>query len=209
MKKLVEVICMMLFGISFVSIRKEEIVSICLDAGHGGLDGGCEVNDIKEKEINMKIVNKLKLLLEEGGYKVILTRNDDYDLAEDYSKNRKQDDMKKRVDIINSCDIFISIHQDKYAQKKVKGSQILINKKGLKLGENINYFLVKVTNSKRKLLLDNEKYLLVNSNSVGCIIETGFLSNDEERSKLVTDDYQMQIAYAIFNGVEQYINENV
>ena len=199
MKKLIELVFVLLFGVSFASISKEEVVSICLDAGHGGIDGGCEVDNIKEKEINIQIVEKLRLLFETSGYKVVLTRYGDYDLASENSKNRKKEDMKKRVDIINTCDIFISIHQDKYSSKAIKGAQVLTNDKGYKLGQIVQEKLTDATNTKRKLLIDNEKYLLVNSKSIGCIVETGFLSNDNERNKLISDDYQFIIANAIFN----------
>lgn len=205
MKKLIELVFVLLFGVSFASISKEEVVSICLDAGHGGMDGGCEVDNIKEKEINLQIVEKLRLLFEASGYKVVLTRYGDYDLASENSKNRKKEDMKKRVDIINTCDIFISIHQDKYSSKTIKGAQVLTNDKGYKLGQIVQEKLTDATNTKRKLLIDNEKYLLVNSKSIGCIVETGFLSNDNERNKLISDEYQFIIANAIFEAVSEYI----
>ena len=208
MKKLIELVFVLLFSVSFASISKEEVVSICLDAGHGGIDGGCEVDNIKEKDINLQIVEKLRLLFETSGYKVVLTRYGDYDLASENSKNRKKEDMKKRVDIINTCDIFISIHQDKYSSKAIKGAQVLTNDKGYKLGQIVQEKLTDATNTKRKLLIDNEKYLLVNSKSIGCIVETGFLSNDNERNKLISDDYQFIIANAIFEAVSEYIKIN-
>ena len=55
-------------------------------------------------------------MLEEAGAKVTLTRDGAYDLASDGVKNRKRDDMKKRVNLIQDkqIDLFISIHLNAY-----------------------------------------------------------------------------------------------
>ena len=38
-------------------------------------------------------------------------------------------------------------------------------------------------------------------------IECGFLSNREEAEKLMTEEYQQELARAICNGILQYIRE--
>ena len=38
------------------------------------------------------------------------------------------------------------------------------------------------------------------------IVECGFLSNPDEESLLITEEYQQKVAYAIFCGVINYIN---
>jgi N-acetylmuramoyl-L-alanine amidase len=46
-----------------------------------------------------------------------------------------------------------------------------------------------------------------NSTIPTILIECGFLSNNEEEKKLITDDYQEKIAWAIYTGLVKYFNE--
>ena len=91
-------------------------VEIVLDPGHGGKDDGARSNEAKEQEINLKIAQKLKKLLEEGGAHVTMTRDGAYDLASEGASNRKREDMKKRIELINQdkTDLFMSIHLNSY-----------------------------------------------------------------------------------------------
>ena len=58
--------------------------AIVIDPGHGGIDGGTNVGDLLEKNINLDIGLKLKKELKKEGYKVIMTREKDESL-EKYS----------------------------------------------------------------------------------------------------------------------------
>lgn len=49
--------------------------TIILDAGHGGEDSGATVKDVLEKDINLKIALKTKVLFEVNGFNVMLTRD--------------------------------------------------------------------------------------------------------------------------------------
>ena len=40
------------------------------------------------------------------------------------------------------------------------------------------------------------------------LVECGFLSNDEEKEKLLTDSYTDKIAYSIYCGIFEYISNN-
>ena len=93
-----------------------------------GKDDGARSNEAKEQEINLKIAQKLKKLLEEGGAHVTMTRDGAYDLASEGASNRKREDMKKRIELINQdkTDLFISIHLNSYPNTSVKGAQAFL-----------------------------------------------------------------------------------
>ena len=38
------------------------------------------------------------------------------------------------------------------------------------------------------------------------IVECGFLSNQEEEAKLITDEYQNKLAWGIYNGIMDYFS---
>ena len=100
--------------------------TIYLDAGHGGKDPGAIYDNVYEKDINLDIVKKLQFELEKMGAVVLLTRDDDYDLASIDAKKRKQSDLLKRANLINEskCDMYISIHLNAYSSTKWSGLQI-------------------------------------------------------------------------------------
>ena len=51
---------------------------IVLDPGHGGEDTGMSSAAIEEKEVDLNICAKLKVMLESQGYQVVMTREDVY-----------------------------------------------------------------------------------------------------------------------------------
>ena len=53
-------------------------VTIVIDPGHGGVDGGAQADDgTPEKNINLNIALKLKKLAENDGWNIIMTREED------------------------------------------------------------------------------------------------------------------------------------
>ena len=85
-----------------INSRASKEVTICLDPGHGGSDGGAiAVNGANEKDLTLKIAKYCKQELEKYDCKVIMTRYDDRDV-----------DLKERAIIArnNGADYLISIH---------------------------------------------------------------------------------------------------
>ena len=193
------------------AIQKDEIKFIYLDPGHGGKDGGAENDKVYEKNINLMICYYLKSYLENIGYNVKMTRYGDYDLASYNSKNRKTEDIKKRVDLINQEDIilYVSIHCNKYSNSKIYGAQTFYNcekKQNKDLAEKIqNRIKSLLNNTKREAKSITDKYLLDNVKTTGCLVEVGFLSNDVEVELLSKSEYQKQMAYCIYLGIIEYL----
>ena len=80
--------------------RKMDLVVI--DSGHGGSDPGkVGINEVLEKDINLKISKQVEKELKNKGYQVVMTREKDQMLAGETSGNSKIQDMKARVDLIN------------------------------------------------------------------------------------------------------------
>ena len=188
---------------------------IYLDPGHGGIDcGGISKNEIYEKDINLKICEFLKIYLNNSGYKVKLTRYGDYDLASKESRNRKHEDITKRIDLIDNsnCLLFISIHCNIYTNNTIKGAQTFFNDKNIfnkNLSESIQEKMIAILkNTKRVAKSIKGKYLIDNIKSVGSLVEVGFLSNDEEASLLANPVYQDTVAYSIYLGIIDYLAPN-
>jgi N-acetylmuramoyl-L-alanine amidase len=79
-----------------------ELHTVVLDPGHGGDNRGTESPlGLVEKEITLDIARRLRDLLEESSYRVVLTRQADVDLS-----------LRQRAERANAehADIFVSIH---------------------------------------------------------------------------------------------------
>ncbi len=159
---------------------------ICIDAGHGGSDPGKVGNsNVLEKDINLSLALKLQKLLERKNFKVYMTRNGDYNLA-DSKENEKRSDLSNRV---------ISIHQNSYPSSDVHGAQVFYpqgSEKSKQLADHIQYALIKGLdpNNHREAKANAEYYLFRDNPYPIVIVECGFLSNPEELKALQDDGYQ-------------------
>ena len=180
--------------------------TIYLDAGHGGVDNGATVNNVHEKDLNLQIVYKLKETLTSAGATVLLTRKDDNDISNPNALYRKKSDFDKRIKLINNsnADLYISIHQNKYQNKKYSGPQVFYVKDNQKLAEIIQNTLNKYLNTKRKVKTINNTYMYKLLKKKGILIECGFISNDNERYKLKTEEYQLKLSKIITEGIITY-----
>ena len=99
-------------------------IIVAIDAGHGGEDpGAIGKGGTREKDINLQISKKLKVLIDkEKNMKAVLIRDGDYfiPLAARVKKARKI-----------KANIFISIHADAFTKRSVRGSSIFaLSEKG-------------------------------------------------------------------------------
>lgn len=184
---------------------------IYLDAGHGGKDSGAFYDNIYEKDINLKISLKLEKELSKYGAIVYQTRYGDYDLAISNTINRKRSDLSRRSNIINNskADMFISIHLNAEETGTYRGPQVFYNdklKENKKLAILYQKQLNKDLNGDRNYKKDNTLYLQKRINVPGILIETGFLSNANERYLLKQNWYQDKIVNSIVNATLHYFD---
>lgn len=178
------------------------------------MNGAQNKNGVTEAKINLNIALKTKEILEQNGYKVILTRTDDnaiYDSNCKTIKEKKNSDLRNRVKIGNNsnADIFVSIHLNKIPQEQYWGWQTFFkqgNEKSEKLATYIQNNITNVIGKENKrvpLKIDNI-YIMKNIKIPTTIVECGFLSNQEEEKLLLQEEYQSKLAEGIYNGINEY-----
>jgi N-acetylmuramoyl-L-alanine amidase len=189
---------------------------IVLDAGHGGPDGGANVESVLEKEISLAVTMKIRDYLQEQGALVIMTRESDADLAEEKTegiRNRKREDLRNRAELINSseADLFLSIHLNAFPSKKWSGAQTFYTTRFEENKQAAEFIQAEIKrnleNTSREAKTIHSVYLLNNTKKPGALVEIGFLSNGEERENLIKDSYQEKIAAAVYKGVLRYFTE--
>lgn len=192
--------------------RKGTKELIVVDAGHGGFDPGkVGTAGTLEKDINLSIALKLKKVLEDSGYQVVMIRETDTALCDAGSKRKKADDLKARVSMINEQKpaLTVSIHQNSYSAG-TKGAQVFYFKNSEEshqfasvLQETVKE---KINDGNHRIEKGNDSYyMLKKTEGIFAIIECGFLSNPQEEVLLNADDYQQKMAEAIAEGIERYL----
>ena len=189
---------------------------VVIDAGHGGDDPGkVGINGANEKDINLQIAMLLKQYLEASDIRVVMTREDNDGLYDPSAPNKKVQDMKNRIALIDEVSpaLTVSIHQNSYPEEYVHGAQVFYysgSTQGQILAESIQKQLIAKADpeNKRQVKANDSYYLLKKTGIPIVIVECGFLSNSSEADKLCTPEYQDRVAWAIHMGILQYLNEN-
>ena len=195
-----------------------ENLTVIVDAGHGGEDGGAVgVSGTLEKDINLSVSKKLSELFRITDINVVMTRNDDRMLySESQSSRKKFYDVRNRALFAESFEkpIFISIHQNKFPISKYRGLQVYYssnNDDSMKIAQLIQ------TAAQQYLQKDNNRkikesgasiYLMKNLKCPALLVECGFMSNANEEALLNDEEYQRKIAFIIFSSVMDYLSEN-
>ncbi len=196
------------------AVKGEEKVCIVLDAGHGGDDPGkIGINGSLEKDINLAIAERVKFYLEANDIQVIMTREDGEGLYDASASNKKVQDMKRRIEIMEASGAMatISIHQNSYTEEYVKGAQVFYHEDSPQ-GEKLAAILQEALrfrldpDNHRQIKANDSYYLLKKTQMPTVIVECGFLSNSQEAALLVTEEYQDRVAWAIAMGILQFVN---
>lgn len=187
---------------------------VVIDAGHGGADPGkVSVDGSLEKDINLQIALKLQKFLEMQDVDVVLTRDSDAGLYDESASNKKVQDMKNRVGIIEERQpaLTVSIHQNSYHEEYVHGAQAFYyanSEKSKELAERIQQVMALELDkdNARQAKANDSYYLLKKTSTPIVIVECGFLSNYEEAQKLASELYQEKVAWAIHLAIMQQLN---
>ena len=187
--------------------------TVVLDAGHGGEDGGAvSLSGLYEKDLNLSVAKKLKALFEANGIAVVMTRESDvllYDKNADYHGRKKAMDLAARREIGESTEhaIFVSIHMNAYPIDRYRGLQVWYSQNDPRsetLAKSIQGMVaaaLQPDNTRTVKAANSSIYLLHHLTIPAVLIECGFLSNPDEADLLAQEDYQNELALAIFLAI--------
>lgn len=180
--------------------------TIILDIGHGGDDPGTSYQNILEKDLNLAIGLELEKELSRNGASVILTREGDYDISSPNASRRKKSDFDNRIDLINKskANVYLSIHINYLEDTSYYGGQIFYyGEENKKLAEFLQSEFNTISYPRSIKPMPNI-YMYRRLKIPGVLVECGFISNKEEREKLITPAYQKEIAKVLTQGLVNY-----
>ena len=190
--KISSIICLtLLLTLAFTNGEKRTIV---LDVSHGGKDAGTSVGGADEKAIALEIAKKVKALNKDANINIVLTRDNDEFVT-----------LIERAEYINSLEpeFVISIHVNSSKDIEKSGTEIFVsdsnteNKKSDELAKKLKSAFKNQSASIKK----GDLYLLKKVNYPIAILEIGFLSNENDRKLLTSDEGQSTIANNILKVI--------
>lgn len=188
--------------------KADKKIVLVLDAGHGGKDEGAHCGNLKEKDLTLRIVNRMKELAPDYNIDVHLTRSSD-----------EYPSLAERVTISNKLqpDYFISIHINSRTpdSKNVNdlGIEFLVctsNNHPKELKDKTTMLarsIYEQTGFLRNNALDSswisEKRIMVlrENDAPAILIELGFIENTEQMERLSDPEKSDEICAAILKGV--------
>ena len=172
---------------------------VVLDPGHGGSDYGAIREGINEKDITLEITQRVASILKSKGYKSALSRTDDTYIG-----------LQERCDFteVENPEIFVSIHVNSAVATEPYGIEThYYHEESKELAEIIQKHLVKEIDSKNRGVIKSKFYVINHTDVPAVLVETGFLSNPDERAELVTEKRKQATAKAIANGIIEYLKK--
>ena len=179
-------------SLAFTSVDKRTIV---IDISHGGKDSGISIDATNEKEITLEIANKIKELNKNSQIEIVLTRDSDKFVA-----------LNERIEFINALkpEFVISIHINSNKDKNVNGTKIFLSDNN-KEKEKSNELALKIKKVFQKQNTEIKKAnfsLLKNVNYPIVMLEVGYISNENEKILLTSEEGQSKIANLILQVIK-------
>ncbi len=172
--------------------------TVVIDAGHGGKDpGAISYLGYPEKEVNLKVAQKVAWRLKSKGIRVIMTRNNDTFI-----------ELNDRAEIANreGADLFVSIHHDSNHNRTRRGYTLYIAPNASETSRRAGRFIEKAlsgTGLSSNGMRTNDYRVLMRTQGPAVLVECGYLSNPSEAAILYDGDFQNRIANAIVQGILQ------
>lgn len=182
---------------SKLDIRK---LTIAIDAGHGGTNGG--TGGVKtfraEKELTLLYARELeKILRKKGVSNIVMTRTSDTTF-----------DNKDRILFLQQQqpDILISLHFNSSANQQVRGVSTYYKHIGFRpltqfvLGRMLELNLNEFGN------IGHFNFALnAPTDFPNCLVEIAFLSNEEDERRIVNPAFKTSVAQKIYTGINDWL----
>lgn len=174
-------------------------LTIGLDAGHGGKYPGAISNTgLKESDINLDIVHRIKKILEKKGAKVVLSRDSDVDLT---MAQRKEIFLKGNVDLM------MSVHNNAGGSplNKMGTSTYYKHISNRDLAQCVLNRMLELGVRNFGLTGNFNFSLNAPTEYPNLLLEALFMSSLPEEELLADPDYRQRIAEQAAKGIEDYI----
>ncbi len=173
---------------------------ICIDAGHGGKDPGAVSGGVQEKDIALAVALKIGALL--TGYEVVYTRDEDVYVG-----------LAERALIANqvSADLFVSVHCNSAPGTSANGMEVYVHTTrsaaSTRAANAIYDRLLPASGLRGRGVKSKDLAVLRETAMPAVLVELGFISNPDDRAKLINFAWQDDAARAIADGIIEAVGK--
>lgn len=183
---------------------------IVIDPGHGGHDVGTQSISkprYQEKSLNLITAQFVRGFLEQLGYKVLMTREDDTFIP-----------LDKRAQMANEQKptIFVSIHYNSAPSAQAQGIEVFFYQskekkdrtlKSKRLAQTILKNVIAHTKANSRGVKQANYVVIKQTDMPAVLIEGGFVTNEAELQNLKDPTYLKRLAWGIVRGIEEYLSK--
>lgn len=200
--------------------REKTGAVVIIDAGHGGQDSGMIRGGILEKDLALDVARRVERIVQSKGVATLMTRSGDNYVSlagRAAAANQEQNAL------------FVSIHFDEarsvaagietyYGARQISATPTLVswlpflqrapaeqtNVESQSLAVLVQDALVAHTHAINRGTHAEQFYVLSNVRHPAVLVEGGFLTNQDEATKLTSEAYREELANGIADGVIKY-----
>jgi len=193
-----------------------QAAKVVVDPGHGGSDpGAVGINGLYEKTVNNEISWRLRDLLVQHGYEVVMTREADKTLS-----------LTDRVTAATAADadLFVSVHANAHPSSSVRGTMVLyhdaakpnpdypasepmkaLTPESKRLAQLVLSSILEQVPNQNRGIVPSSAYVVRMGNIPSILVETAFLSNAKDAQMLSSSMIREKYAIGILNGILKYL----
>ncbi|WP_243239421.1 N-acetylmuramoyl-L-alanine amidase family protein [Sulfobacillus harzensis] len=176
---------------------------VVIDPGHGGWDPGAVRGSVYEKRITLDVGLKLGTLLQQRGYRVYYTRQNDRALS-----NTVMRDLTQRAVLANNLGaaLFVTVHVNSEPTGSMAGPIVYYNPvspSSYQLARAVSKSLapaVGLVHAPRPI----RQWVLRVARMPAINVEIGFITHRTDARRLQQAWYQNLLAQSIANGISRY-----
>ena len=110
---------------------------------------------------------------------------------------------------MKKSDIYVSIHINASKKSEIKGIEThYYTQSGYKVAQVIHKELMKNIDAEDRGLFKSKFYVINHTKAPAVLLELGFISNEQERTSLTSEQRQTDSAQAIADGIINYLMEH-
>jgi N-acetylmuramoyl-L-alanine amidase len=179
-----------------LAFAASKISTVVIDAGHGGDDSGANYGKVYEKHLNLDVSRRLEILLRRLGYKTIMTRDRDVFIP-----------LITRSEIANRYrnSVFVCVHFNWSWRTSAYGIEsFYYSYDGYKFASKIHASIMRKLHPEDRGIKREKFSVLRNTRTPAVLVEGGFISNADERSRMLQAWYRQALAESICSGIAIY-----
>ena len=180
---------------------------IVIDPGHGGSDPGSLNPEygLTESHVTLDIADRLEADLRHQGWKVVMTRDGDYDVGDPNGSDAQE--LQARCDVANAAGarLFVSVHINSSVSSAPSGGTTYYWHPGDRtFAQDVENDMIAAVGITDDGVIRNNFYVVHHTRMPSILVEVAYISNPHDASLLSKQSFLDRVAAGIARGIGDY-----